>query len=97
MLPEARNWPSGLNARAVTSSACPCKVRKGWPVAVCHSRTVWSALPVASTLPSLLTARHLTGPPWPSNTCRSLKSVTDRSRAALGSAPPTATRRPSGW
>ena len=70
MLFEASNWPSGLNTRDRMIAACPSRARQGgstapgFQAARSHSRIVWSLPPVASVLPSGLTATAHTGPLW---------------------------------
>src|SRR5687768_4965399 len=45
-----------------TSPVCPWRATRSWPVAVFHTRTVRSAPPVITVLPSLLRATDLTHP-----------------------------------
>jgi hypothetical protein len=56
-LPDARVWPSGLNARAVTVSVCSVRARSRVRVATFQSTTSRSSSPpVASVRPSGLKA-----------------------------------------
>ena len=54
--PEARVFPSGLQATLKTASVCPCKVASSLPVAASQSFTVWSQEPEARVFPSGLHA-----------------------------------------
>ena len=65
-----RRWPavcpSGLNATPLTQPVWPVSGwPTGWPVSASHSRTVPSALALASSVPSGLNATPLTKPVWP--------------------------------
>src|SRR2546423_15392376 len=52
LAPVASFFPSGENARQLRAALWPLRVTFSPPLATSHSRTVRSALPVASTLPS---------------------------------------------
>ena len=55
-LPEARRWPSGLNATLETPPAWPFRANSSLPVALSQIFTVWSLLADASRWPSGLNA-----------------------------------------
>jgi hypothetical protein len=54
--PEARSFPSGLNATEVTQPVWPSRVRTSCPVATSHSLIVLSSEPEARSRPSGLNA-----------------------------------------
>ena len=64
--------PVGAERHASTpQSVCPVRgVPRGWPVSASHSRTVVSALALASRCPSGLNATDVTKPVWPVSGCR---------------------------
>lgn len=64
-LPEARVWPSGLNATVRTDPPCPVSVVSSWRLVTCHTFSVPSALAVASRVESGLKATALIGPVCP--------------------------------
>ena len=55
-LPDARRWPSGLNATLVTQPAWPLRAKSSLPVALSQIFTVWSKLADARRWPSGLNA-----------------------------------------
>src|SRR5262249_57662768 len=78
-------WPSGLNATALTRSACPSKVRSGLPVCESHSRAVLSLEPVRSCLPSGLNFTELIASVCPSKVRSGLPVCVSHRRILLSS------------
>src|SRR5262245_29523438 len=90
-LPEQSFFPSGVNARQRTRSACPLHSRTNLPVAASQRRSRLSLPPLAASLPpgATRTQETLTPLPCPSNRTTSLAVATSYPRT-IPSAPPGA-------
>src|SRR5262245_43266789 len=95
LLADARWRPSGLNAKLVTASAWPRRVKTSWRSAVSQSFTVASSLAEARRRPSGLKATAVTPRLCPLRVNHSRPSADPQSFTVL-SEPAEARHRPSG-